>query len=203
MQQNISVARAELRTVMVFTIFISLNLYSSKRKGPTEGKITFARVTWPRGFFLPMSAFPPIFQRFKYRSAVEQASSAQYRLSVCSQTAGQLDAHQPARLTHEGKAAAQVNFTYYSSQRGKVCLPQSWLLVVFLNLTHIFNWLSRGNVNVIWLYLRIVPREYCLEEAEEGGGQWGKKATWWLTGWRWRKTSLRLVFSLCYFIKCS
>ncbi len=38
--------------------------------------------------FFPVSAFPLIFQSFNYRSAVEQTSSAQYRLSFCSQTAG-------------------------------------------------------------------------------------------------------------------
>lgn len=102
-----------------FYFLFLFNLYSSKKKGAIESKISFARVTRPRGVFLPMSAFPPIFQRFKYRSAVEQTSSAQYRLSVRSQTAGQLDAHQPARLTRERKAASQVNFTYYSLRRKK------------------------------------------------------------------------------------
>lgn len=81
-------------------------------KSVTESKISSARATWPREFFLPLSAFPPIFQCFKYRSAVEQTSSAQYRLSVCRQTAGQLDAHQPTRRTHKRKAAFQANFTY-------------------------------------------------------------------------------------------
>lgn len=170
----------------LFTFFL-FNLYSSKKKGPIESKISFARVTWPRGVFLPMSAFPPIFQRFKYRSAVEQTSSAQYRLSVRSQTAGQLDAHQPARLTRERKAASQVNFTYYSLKRKKkVCLPQSRPLIFFLNdilfsvdqkakitNAHIQH-LSRSNVNLIWLHLRTVVWNKAWKKWRKEEANWNK-----------------------------
>lgn len=77
------------------------------------------------GFFFPVSAFPLIFQSFNYRSAVEQTSSAQYRLSFRSQTAGWVSVPKTSRMRDSKCLKATAHLIY--SEREKHLPPPTQL----------------------------------------------------------------------------